>query len=318
MPLRLRTLFAAAIALIAAPAAAEWHQATSRHFVVYADDNEKAVRALAERLERFDALLRILHTAPEEPAKAANRLTVFVVNGGQSGIQRICGKCRDVAGFYVPRASGAVVFTPKRIGEGGQYDIDSQVVLFHEYAHHFLQSVFTRAYPSWFLEGYPEFVSTVRFDKEQAIVGHPAFHRAYGLVAGTGISLETMFSPAKRKLSQEEIEGIYGRGWLLTHMIKTDPARTAQFNAYLKALNSGAPSLDAARSAFGDLKALGRATDASLTKPFRRFGLKLERLGTPDISLRPLTAGEAAMIEMRMVSTRGVDSTAGATLFARA
>ena len=49
-------LAAAAMIGAAGQAHAEWQQATTRHFVVYADDSTREVRDLAETLERFDSV----------------------------------------------------------------------------------------------------------------------------------------------------------------------------------------------------------------------------------------------------------------------
>ena len=36
---------------------------------------------------------------------------------------------------------------PRRAGDGGQYKLDPQTVLFHEYAHHFMLQNAAAAYP---------------------------------------------------------------------------------------------------------------------------------------------------------------------------
>lgn len=57
MRFAIRGMMAAAsgAATLAAPAQAEWYEATGRHVVVYANDSADAVRKQAEQLERFDA-----------------------------------------------------------------------------------------------------------------------------------------------------------------------------------------------------------------------------------------------------------------------
>ena len=147
-----RLALAVLATVAAAPAVAAWHEARSPHFVVYADDKPAAVRALAERLERFDAFIRLYHAMPEDASAGANPVTIYQVSS-IGAIQKLMG-ARNVAGFYVGRASGAIAFTPKRMD--GDYGAD--LVLFHEYAHHFLLGNYVQAYPAWFSEGYAEFV----------------------------------------------------------------------------------------------------------------------------------------------------------------
>lgn len=137
---------------VAAPAAAEWRQATSSHFIVYGDTSETSLRATAERLERFDGVLRYFHAMPAKPAgeDEANKLTVYIVPS-VGAVQRLYGKGgNDVAGFYFGRASGSVAFVPDKGMGDGDNGLQPQIVLFHEYAHHMLLTNYAIAYPSWF------------------------------------------------------------------------------------------------------------------------------------------------------------------------
>lgn len=43
--------------LFAAAAQAEWLEASSDHFVIYGEQNEKTVKEFAERLERFHSAM---------------------------------------------------------------------------------------------------------------------------------------------------------------------------------------------------------------------------------------------------------------------
>jgi hypothetical protein len=51
------TLLAAAVSLIlsCAPAHAAWHEASSDHFVIYADDSERDITTFAQQLEKYHA-----------------------------------------------------------------------------------------------------------------------------------------------------------------------------------------------------------------------------------------------------------------------
>jgi hypothetical protein len=99
------TMFAAA-----APAAAEWHRATSPHFEIYSNDNVAEVRARAERLERFDAALRRISGI--NPEQESRPITVFFVRD-VSVIQRMLGPSYSgAAGFYSPRTAGSLIVVP--------------------------------------------------------------------------------------------------------------------------------------------------------------------------------------------------------------
>ena len=64
-----RILLGILLASLPLAARAEWHEASSDHFLVIADQNEKDVREFTERLERFHgALMSIANSAETKPS----------------------------------------------------------------------------------------------------------------------------------------------------------------------------------------------------------------------------------------------------------
>ena len=62
-------LLAIAVALtvgVASPANAEWRRAETAHFIVYGDVPERTIRAYAQKVERFDALLRAYYPIADD------------------------------------------------------------------------------------------------------------------------------------------------------------------------------------------------------------------------------------------------------------
>lgn len=310
------TLFAAAALLAPAAVHAKWHEASSAHFVVYSDEDPEKLRAFATRLERFDKAMRVRHRLGDPPVGDANRVAVYVVPH-VAAVQRLVGPGgRNVAGFYVGRASGSVAFVPRRIGSGGIGDTNSDIIFFHEYAHHFMLANFSGAYPAWFVEGFAEFYSTARDEKDGGVgLGRPANHRGYSLGDPSVLPIERLLSGDYAKFSEQERHAFYGRGWLLMHFLSFEPARAGQLDRYLVAIQNGATSIDAATSAFGDLKVLSRDLNRYLRRPKLSYAwIAPARLPIGPVTVRPLTAGEAAFIDIRMRSTRGVNARTAATL----
>ncbi len=306
----------AALALgMATPAAAEWREARAKHFVIYANTGEDDIRRMATRLEQLDGAMRRMHAVAEQPGQTSNPVTVYTVASANE-VQSLCGKCPNIAGFYQPRASGSIAFTPRRGSSEGS--IDPQIVLFHEYAHHFLLGNASTAYPAWYSEGYAEFVSTATFDKEALRVGVAAMHRAYSLLR-TDMNIETLFDSARRKLSVEQQAAVYARGWLLTHYLMFSKERENQLGTYLRQLNEGVPSLKAGEAAFGGLKALDKDLDRYLNSSrITNVILPYTMLPVPPIAVRTLSEGEQAMIGLRMRSERGVNRETGREVYDRA
>ncbi len=307
------TFGAMLVAGLGAPASAKWARATSDHFEIYAEMPPAALEKMATRLEQFDGAMRFLHhTDAGTGAKGANRVTLYVAND-IAAVRKLSGD-RNIAGFYLPRASGSVAFTP-RIGDVGGMP---QIVLFREYAHHFLLGNYAAAYPAWFSEGYAEFVSTTAFERAFVQLGGAAQHRAYGLLSAKPLPAATLFATGQQ-LTEEQRSVMYARGWLLTHYLMFDPIRGKQLSQYLVALNAGTPSIAAATAAFGDLRALDKALDTYLHQP-RIPGLRIpyDKLPVAGVVATTLSPGAEAMVELRMRSERGVDRTTAAPIFARA
>jgi hypothetical protein len=300
----------------ASPARAEWREARSRHFAVYSEGKEAELRETATRLEQLDALMRMLSgNATAEADQIANPLTVYVVDD-IAAVRRLYGKGGGVGGFYVPRATGSIAFTPRYTSDS---DFTGQLVLFHEYAHHYLLGNYAAPYPAWFAEGYAEFMSTVRFTATTVDFGRPAQHRAWALGSDNAMTVERLFTLGPRRLSDTDTAQMYARGWLLTHYIMFDPARGKQFGAYVQKVASGVPTREAAIAGFGDLGKLNGALNGYLSR--NRFAVRQmtrDRLAAAPVAIRTLTPGQGAMIPLRMRSTRGVDRTTAVPLFAQA
>ena len=305
----------AGLATGATPADAAWMKATSAHFVVYADTREATLRKQASDLEYFDAMVRRFHQTDEQEKAESAKVTVFVMPS-ISAVQKM-SQMDNVAGFYVPRVTGSIAFTP-RSGGTDTFDLTPRIVLFHEYAHHFLFGNYAMAYPAWFGEGYAEFVSTM-MERDGALwLGGAANHRAYSLVRANGLSIRQLFEPPA-KLSDEQRESIYARGWLLTHYIMFDADRRKQFDTYLRLFNAGKPSLEAATESFGDLKVLDRKLGAYLSKStLPAIRVPKTTFAVPKVDVVPLTPGESAMIGFRMQSTRGVNAKTAGPLYKKA
>lgn len=309
-------LVALALAVAAAavsPAQAAWRQASSTHFVIYSEDDEKTLREFATKLERYDAAMRFVRGLGDPEISPQNRLTVFVVPS-VNAVRKLYGKGGGgIGGFYTGRASGSFAISPRSMAGGNG---EEQLVLLHEYAHHFMMQNFSGALPAWWIEGFAEFHSTARFEKDGAVgLGLPANHRAYGLLAMQPLKIEKLLTSSVGDLAAAERDSFYGRGWLLTHYLTLDPARKGQLSAYLVLINSGTDSLTAARKVFGDLAEL----DKELNRYVRQRTLRYVRLA-PDaikikpISVRPLAPGEAAVMDVRIRSKRGVDLAAAKAL----
>ena len=318
--MRFKTLAALFAAVAAVPAQAAWREASSDHFVIYSQDNAKLLEAFATKLEKFDRAMRVMRGLDDPPLGPANRLTVFVVSGIPA-VQKLYGKGGgNVGGFYIGRASGSIAFTPRAGGFSGDGDSEAELTLLHEYGHHFMFQNFPGAIPAWLVEGYAEFHSTARFDKDGSVgLGLPAQHRAYSLILGEHVPLEKLLNSSVAQLPRAEVEQLYARGWLLTHYLIYETTRAGQLKTYLGEINKGTPAADAAKRAFGDLKLLDRELDRYLRQKKLSYNkVAAERVPVGAIHIRELSPAEASVISVRMRSKRGVDAATAKAVLAEA
>ncbi len=306
--MRIRFLTPGIVLALAAPAQADWRQASTDHFVIYSEDSASTLKEFATKLERYDAAIRSVRNLPDEKPSPSNRLTVFVVSS-MAKVQKLYGKGGEsIGGFYTGRATGSVAITP-RLGGGSGEGTQEQIVLLHEYAHHLMFQTYPGAFPAWLIEGFAEFHSTAKFEKDGSVgLGLPANHRAYGLLMAKPLKIEKLLTASVGELNVEERDVLYGRGWLLTHYLTFEPSRKGQLSTYLLEMNKGVSSLDAARKAFGDLAKLDKDLDAYVRqRRLTYFKLSADKISIGKIELRELTPAEDAVMDVRIRSKRGVD-----------
>jgi len=163
-----RLLVALAVLLASAPALAGWQEAKSKHFIIYADLKPDELRSYAERLERFDQAVRTVRGMTDPALTDSQRLTVYALRS-EGAVARLAGMS-EVRGFYSARASGSVAFVPRRAGSGSDWDLGTDAIFFHEYAHHLQLQSSSFALPAWMVEGFAEFFATALIDKDGSVV----------------------------------------------------------------------------------------------------------------------------------------------------
>ena len=294
-----------AAVLLPSSAHAEWFEASSAHFVVYADDSERDVRKFSEQLERFHAAMEIITGLEVQQPSPSNRVTVYMVSS-QRQIARLAGS-RNVGGFYIPRAGRSAAFVPRVEVRTGQPDY-SMIALLHEYAHHFLLSNSSFPSPRWFGEGGAEFFASTEFAADGGLgIGMPAQHRGWELAAAHNVRAINLVDSAYRSRSDGN-DSFYGKSWLLYHYLIFTPERRGQMRGYLAAMARGMSSLEAAEATFGDLGKLERDLQKYLDqRTMLSMRFRPDQLDIAPITVRRLSAGEGEMMHVRIISKRGVD-----------
>jgi hypothetical protein len=168
----LRLLMLASALLGASAARADsWLRAESSNFLIYSNVEASATRRYLEQLEAFKYLTeRMMGADPSSPTASA-KFTIYLLES-QDDLKIVRPHLSKYAGgfySYCVEGAQAYVFRPMSYGIG-QPDQGITFVL-HEYAHHLMFSRMRRFYPSWYVEGFAEYMSTVTLQRGSYIVG---------------------------------------------------------------------------------------------------------------------------------------------------
>ena len=309
----IRTFVASLLLCLAGPAQAAWHEAKSKHFIIYANESEAYLRAYAEKLERFDQAVRYILKFSDPPLTDSGRVTIFVLNN-EDAIEKLTGY-KGVRGIYRPTAAGSYAFVPRRSGmtmvqgmsngTGTSKDsLTGEIIFFHEYAHHLQLQHRSGVMPAWVVEGFAEFFATTDVDvKGNVTIGKFPSHRSWEVFVGSGLSAQELVQADFDKLAWYDSYALYGRSWLLMHYLSLSGGRQGQLGRYLDGLEKGVTPLEAGRTAFGDLKVLSKDLDAyAAPRKFLALTIDSKMLSPGPVAVRPLGSGEAAIMPARMRS----------------
>jgi tetratricopeptide (TPR) repeat protein len=242
----------------ASGAQAEWRRFETAHFIIYSQSSDKQVTELATGLESTDGLMRMATglSADVEPVK----VRIYEM-GDEGAVQAALGEVNTgVAGFYSSNIFGPFAVTVRK-AYSADGDFTRELVLHHEYAHHFMFQYFPATYPAWYVEGFAELIgSSKTLPDGRLAYGWPAKHRGDTLAAGWVDMKDVLLKPPE-KLYMDW----YGQGWAMTHYLTFTKGRSQQLRQYLAMLTAGKSPQEAA-SAFGDLGQLNRDAHAYVAR----------------------------------------------------
>nr|WP_312294042.1 hypothetical protein [Brevundimonas diminuta] len=247
---------AAGTALWATSAQAEWRRAETSSFIIYGEGSENDLRPHAEKLERFDALLRRQFNRPA--LEGARKLPVYLLHTRRDLAEVFPAVAEaKAAGFYSASETDVYAVVNRRSGDD---------LLFHEYAHHFMYQNFPGFYPGWFVEGFAEFFMTAQVDNPERVeMGGFNPGRIHTLNQSRWLSVEDLLSKRPRDFTNREQRwAFYAQSWLLTHYLLADAERRRGLDAYLTDVGRGVAPTEALRNRLGH-------TPDSLTAALRTY-----------------------------------------------
>jgi tetratricopeptide (TPR) repeat protein len=320
---RWAVLIAALIGMAPAAARAEWKEATSTHFQVYSEGSEAQLREFASKLEKYNYVLRLYHkvTAPPSPIK----LKVYLLPSIPA-VGKMAGS-DGVAGYYVPDARGLMMVGTRTGASNRSSDIrtvkhdvefDSESILLHEYAHHFMYQYFPATYPTWYSEGFAEFWGATRFLPDNVVeVGRPVNYRFGSFFSNRWLPVAKLLT-AQSYRDVPEIDLLYAEGWLLVRLAFEKAERSRQLHAYLAAINGGATYEEAMNRSFGDVRTLNSELhEYAGASRFNVLRLPFKPIPVGDIAVRAVTPAEDALMAYAIRLGQGIRQRDAADFAAR-
>jgi len=280
----------ALIVFAAAPARAQWQRAETDHFVLYGDVSERTLRTYATKIQRFDALLRTYY--PIQNDVQIPKLEIYLADGARDMRRVLPGGSENIAGFY--SADAGRIYTVTNISNP-----EALSTLFHEYAHHFMFQMSAEAYPSWFVEGFAEYYSTVVMEPDKIEVGREDRGRMMLFTQVATNEWSPLADVLKWRISRSgraSFFDYYAQSWALTHYLMSTPERQRMLGQYLNAVIRGADPLTAMQTATG-------RTSVELQNDVRRYLLgrityyapQID-IPMPEVAISTLAADEGALV----------------------
>jgi tetratricopeptide (TPR) repeat protein len=222
-----------------------WHQIESAHFRVWTDAKPERGQKLAVDLERFRQVL-LSQTTAEEP-EAAPPLSI-VLPRNREGFRALTHN-DEFVGLFQSTPRGNFAFAIASGDSGGR--ATGAEILFHEYTHH-MMAVNGARVPSWYDEGFAEYMSATQFKADGSYTrGCPFQERDASYMRENWLPMGRLMAAEPISALPEGAGDPYLQSWITVHFLFDDPERQARLRSYLQLWATGVPPEQAVRRAFG-------------------------------------------------------------------
>ena len=244
-----------------------WFRAESQHFIVYSNTRHSDVATLLAKMERFWYALREFSQVDLHPAADTPKQVLYYLDD-EHGLEAIDPETPAYAiGLYTACDEDAQGFgVHMYYGEDPRLPLEKRpeneglAYIFGAYAHDFFYRHSSQRAPLWFIDGYAQYFSTMRFDGDQAVVGLAP--QALGTLLQR-LGSEYLYTlDYADVLTGNDSEGnndagpsglkneFEARSWVLTHWILSNRDTLAKFQAYLAATSGGEDRIKAFKRIF--------------------------------------------------------------------
>ncbi|MEO7580060.1 MAG: hypothetical protein ABIT83_20820, partial [Massilia sp.] len=248
----------------------KWFRAESQHFIVLSDTDHAEVTALLNNLEKLDYLLRI-YTRDNYIARGSEQKVTLHYHDHVGGFnEMVRAKPEEAIGLYNSCSAGVQGFGVRldRVVSLGNEQLalaplsPTLTYLFEAYARHFLYRHTDIRTPAFYIDGFAQYLSSVRFSDNQVVLGrtptaiasyldYVAEHRQRDRVSYDNLFDRNGWTPVSDKEAQGQRLSFLSKSWLLLHYALSSDANRALLGKYLDLAQRGVPANKAFEDSFG-------------------------------------------------------------------
>jgi Tfp pilus assembly protein PilF len=241
-----------------------WVEVHSPNFTVISNAGEKEARKVADQFEQFREVFHA--TFPKWRVDLGKPLVIFAVRNEDS-LKALIPAYWEQKGRMHPQ--GIYVAGEDRHYVALQTNVETEnpyQIVYHEYTHAIINLNF-RGMPVWLNEGLAEFYANSTILDKEIQVGKASPYHLQELQQERLIPIDALLTADEHSPFYNEANHasmFYAESWTIVHYLMLDPdARNRKLLVtFLSEWDRSGDQLEAARSAFGDLKKFGSAMEA--------------------------------------------------------
>ncbi len=247
---------AGVVGLCANARAGGWNRVETDHFVITSDGPAKTTESYAQQIEAFRYVALMLLGVDASGARAQAKFDIYLLHDQAQMLKLRPNFGNQLSGYYFPCDEGSTAYSALQEDWVNDGTDSALLTLLHEYSHHLMRQAKPTYYPTWYFEGFAEYMSTTAMENGRILLGKPNPERMPTLREDNWIKFETVLSPlglnnGDKAHDESVVSSFYAQSWLLAHYMLNDSERTKKFNAYFARVGAGEDPVAAFEPATG-------------------------------------------------------------------
>ena len=253
----------------------EWLELKTANFIIFSELKEKETRRLGNELEAFRSIVLSMTNMDEATIpRIPTYITVFKKRLKDLGLKS------DVAGAFVPglRSNHMIVFS-----SGKNFN---RHIIQHEYTHFLTRNHSSAEYPTWFDEGFSEFLATVKLKKSAFTYGDVSENRMQWLSYYPWHQFDKLIKITDTNDLKRTRKGVfYAQSWALVHYLllgRKGSQFSPELTQFLQFRKQGLDPVSAFERGFNlNTKDLRGELRKYLSRKIRYYEFPLDRIIVP-------------------------------------